>query len=152
MSKPTLANVRKQFVLSSDEVNFAGMSLSSHPKPVSRAIKRIRDGLDRQPYAYLKAHLHAAEDAVAAKAADYFGASSANIALTDGTTSGLTLLYSGLPFKPGQEILTTLHEFSGVHAIFDYLKTRQGTPSRRIRLFDQRGAPLSVCTKDIVLR
>jgi selenocysteine lyase/cysteine desulfurase len=150
--KSTLANVRNQFVLSSDVINFAGMAMSSHPKPVSRAIKRIRKGLDRQHYKYLKDNLHAAEDAVAAKAAAYFGASSPNIALTDGTTCGLTLLYAGLPFKPGQEILTTLHEFSGVLAIFDYLTKRQGIPSRRIALFDRHGALPSIATQDIVQR
>lgn len=152
MSKSNLANVRNQFVLSPDVINFAGMSMSSHPKPVSRAIRRIRDGLDRDHYLYLKSNLHAAEDAVAAKAAAYFGASSANIALTDGTTCGLTLLYAGLPFKPGQEILTTLHEFSGVLAIFDYLTKRQGVPSRRIALFDRAGNLPTISAHDIVQR
>jgi isopenicillin-N epimerase len=150
--KSTLANVRNQFMLSPGVINFAGMSMSSHPKPVSRAIKWHRDRLDRDHYLYLKANLHAAEDAVAAKAAAYFGASSANIALTDGTTCGLSLLYAGLPFKQGQEILTTVHEFSGVLAIFDYLTKRQGTPSRRITLFDPHVSLRSLSADDIVQR
>jgi isopenicillin-N epimerase len=136
VSRKPWTHVRNQFTLSPDHVNFAGLALSSHPKPVARAIKRFREGLDRDPYLFLKSNLHAAEDAVAAKAAVYFGVPSGNIALTDGTTSGMTLLYAGLKFKPGQEILTTQHEFSGILRIFDYLQARQGTPTRRISLIE----------------
>jgi selenocysteine lyase/cysteine desulfurase len=149
MSDSTWTNVRKQFIMAPDFANFAGMSLASHPKPVAKAIKRFRKGLDERPYPFLKANLHAAEDAVAAKAAAYFGATSANIALTDGTTSGLTLLYAGLPFKRGQEILTTQHEFSGVLQIFDYLQQRQGTPTRKINLLPN---PAATTQQDILKR
>jgi selenocysteine lyase/cysteine desulfurase len=150
--KSTLGNVRKHFVLTREEINFAGMALSAHPKCVAQRIREIRDGLDRSPYTYLKENLHAAEEAVAAKASAYFQVPTANIALTDGTTCGLTLLYAGIKIKPGQEILTTLHEFSGVLAILDYLEARQGIPSRRIRLFDRRGVSPTLTASEIVQR
>jgi selenocysteine lyase/cysteine desulfurase len=146
VSKALPLNIRNQFKLTADQINFAGMALTSHPKPVAKAIRRFRRGLDQRPYTFLKANLHAAEDAVAAKAAAYFGASSANFALTDGTTNGLTLLYAGLPFAPGQEILTTQHEFSGVLTLFDYLTRRQQTPTRRLTLIDREPKAITNAT------
>ena len=55
------------------------------------------------------------EDAVRAAAADYTGGKPDEIALTGNTTTGLALLYGGLPLRPRQEIVTTTHDHYVTH-------------------------------------
>ncbi len=48
-------------------------------------------------------------------ARDLLGGDEGAIAFTDSTTAGLGLLYSGLRLRPGDEILTTEHDFYATH-------------------------------------
>jgi selenocysteine lyase/cysteine desulfurase len=127
--------VRAQFRLRSDVVHLGTFLLASHPKPVRDAIARHRAGLDRNTVEYLHAKGPALEAAVLRAAASYLGASPADIALTDSTTMGLGTLYTGLAVRPGQEILTTEHDFFATHASLAEKARRSGATVRRVRLY-----------------
>src|SRR5262245_7318297 len=104
------AEVRSLFNLSREHANFAGFFLASHPKPVRDAIEAHRRGLDENPIGYFFDNVGRREGEVLAAAAEYLGVSGEDIALTDSTTMGLGLLYSGLKLRPGQDVLTTVHD------------------------------------------
>jgi selenocysteine lyase/cysteine desulfurase len=69
----------------------------------------------------------------------YMEADPLDVALTDSTTMGLGLLYSGLPLSSGQEILTTEHDYYATHEAIRLSAERSGAAVRRIRLHE-RGA------------
>ena len=107
---PSWEAVRANFNLAPDLIHMAGFFLASHPKPVRDAIEMYRRALDANPIEYWFANVTESEAAVAAAAAHYLGVDPADIALTDSTTMGLGLLYSGLKLRANQEILTTTHD------------------------------------------
>ncbi|MFI7453366.1 aminotransferase class V-fold PLP-dependent enzyme [Nonomuraea sp. NPDC049714] len=129
------ASVRAQFTLDPAYGQFAAFVLAPAPATVREAIRRHRDGLDADPH-YLPGGNASPDDSVLETAARFIGADSRDIALTDSTTMGLGLLYSGLRLRPGQDVLTTEHDFLATHEGVRLLADRTGAKVRRIRLYD----------------
>jgi isopenicillin-N epimerase len=68
--------------------------------------------------------------------ANYIGGDGQDIALTQNTTTGLALLYHGLPLREGDEILTTTHDHYVHHESIRLATGRCGATWRKIPLFD----------------
>jgi selenocysteine lyase/cysteine desulfurase len=129
-------SVRSQFALDPALAHFASFVFASHPAAVRAAIRRHREGMDANPYQYLAEHERELEVGVARAAADYLGTDADLIAFTDSTTMGLGLLYSGLRLRPGDEVLTTEHDFYSTHEALALRAARDGVTVRRVRLYD----------------
>lgn len=148
MTEERWRTVRAEFELDPTRSHFAAMMLSTHPRAVREAIRRHQQQFDAQPWAYLKGNLHAAENAVCEAASEYFDVERENIALIDGTTIGLALLFAGLQIRSDQEILTTPHEFHGALVSIE-ARERSGCRVRKVPLFrDTR----RLSTDDILAR
>jgi len=148
------ASVRAQFRLDPDFAHLSNFYIVSHPKPVRDAIDRHRQALDENPFLYLEQHMfERVEDMlwmkVIAAAAEYTGGKPEEIALTSSATMGLALIYNGLRLKPGQEILTTVHDHYSHHESIRLAAAKWGTPVRRATLYDT-GAKSN--TEEIVSR
>ena len=131
----TWTGVRAEFPLSRDYIHMALMLLTSHPRTVREAIDRHRRGLDDNPVVYGLANFGKLEEAVRAAAADYTGGKPDEIALTGNTTTGLALLYGGLPLRPRQEILTTTHDHFWAHEALRLRALHTGAAVRKIPLY-----------------
>ncbi len=129
--------VRDQFRLSRDYLHFAGFYIASHPTPVRDALEAFRRALDENPFLVVEQGLFESEQQnlqsrVRAEAAAYLGGKPEEVALTQNTTTGLALVYHGLPLKPGQEVLTTAHDHIVHHeAIRFATSTRLAIPRSR---------------------
>ncbi|HEY7592546.1 MAG TPA: aminotransferase class V-fold PLP-dependent enzyme [Actinophytocola sp.] len=132
-------SVRAQFPLDPALVHLAAFVLAAHPKPVRDAIDRHRAGLDRDTEHYVQQHGDG-EDLVRKAAAHYLDTDPGSIALTDSTTMGLGILYSGLKLRRGQEILTTEHDFYATTEAVRLAAERSGATVRRIALYDEPSA------------
>ena len=128
--------VRDQFDVSRDWAHFASFYIASHPRPVREAIEKLRRELDANPYAVVEHGLFTRPDEVRAAAASYLGGRPEEVALTRCTTEGLSLIYSGLALRPGQEILTTTHDHYSHHESIRLAGRRCGASERRITLYD----------------
>jgi selenocysteine lyase/cysteine desulfurase len=112
------------------------MLLASHPKPVRDAIEKHRDALDANPVDYYELNFAANENIVREKAAAYMNVSPGEIALTDSTTMGLAMLYSGLRLKAGQEILTTTHDHYSTEKALEFAAAKTGATISRVKLYE----------------
>lgn len=128
--------VRGMFDLAPDRVHMSAMLLTSHPAPVREAIERHRAALDRDPVGYLEANGERLTGASRQAAADYLGMSPAHVALTDSTTIGIGLIYTGLKLRAGQELLTTDEDYYVTHVALRHAAERSGATVRRIALHD----------------
>ncbi|GIJ47179.1 class V aminotransferase [Virgisporangium aliadipatigenens] len=129
------SSVRAQFGLERDKAHFAAFVFASHPASVRARIAEHAAGLDRDPVGYLGRHEEELEARVVERAAAYLGVPGGEVAFTDSTTAGLGLLYSGLKLGPGDEILTTEHDFYATHESLRLVAARTGAVVRKVRLY-----------------
>ena len=131
----TWPGVRAEFALGRDYINMALMLFASHPRPVREAIERHRRGLDDNPVTYLHENIGKLETASREAAADYVGGKPDEIALTGNTTTGLAMLYGGLPLGPRQEILVSTHDHYVTYESLRLRTLHSGTPVRKAPLY-----------------
>jgi selenocysteine lyase/cysteine desulfurase len=132
--------VRGEFLLTREYIHMALMLLASHPRPVREAIERHRRGLDEDPVSYGLSNLGRLEGAVREAAAAYLGGRADDIALTANTTTGLALLYGGLPLQRGQEIVATTHDHYSTHESLRLRALHTGASVRKVTLYAAPGA------------
>jgi isopenicillin-N epimerase len=128
--------IRGLFSVDPVYLHFGGLYLASHPLPVQQAIDTHRRGLDDNPVDYMH-QSGGREAAVLRSAASYMRADPRDIALTDSTTMGLGLLYTGLMLRPDQDILTTRHDFYATHESLRLAADRTGTAVNFIPLYQR---------------
>jgi isopenicillin-N epimerase len=132
--------VRGLFNLTPEYLHFGGLLLASHPAPVRDAIEAHRRGLDDNPVDYLHGNGPRLEAGVLRAAAAYIGGDPTDIALTDSTTMGLGLLYTGFLLGPEHEVLTTRHDFYATHEALRQAADRTGASLRQIALYQSLDA------------
>ncbi|MDQ3040238.1 MAG: aminotransferase class V-fold PLP-dependent enzyme, partial [Pseudomonadota bacterium] len=142
---PDLSNwegVRAQFTLDPSYAHFASFFIASHPTPVRESIEGYRRAIDRDPFHVLERGLFE-DDAnnlplqVQTEIASYLGGRVQDVCLTGNTTTGLALVYHGLPLKPGEEVLTTTHDHYSHHESIRLATGRSGASMRKIPLFTE---------------
>jgi isopenicillin-N epimerase len=134
-------SVRGEFELAPDYVHLALFFLASHPRPVRQAIEQYREKIDANPFIAVDSAVFESGDEniplqVCRAIASYIGGNPQDIALTQNTTTGLALLYHGLPLREGDEILTTTHDHYVHHESIRLATGRCGASWRKIPLFD----------------
>ncbi len=142
----TWEGVRAQFPLDHSMIQMAQMLLASHPKPVADAIAMQRQALDSSPAAFWEEHFQTAEGIVAQAAAKYMGVDPGEVALTDSTTMGTSLLFNGMKLKPGEEILSTTHDHYVTDKSIDFVCEKTGATNRRI---EEYADPRTVTVEEV---
>ena len=133
--------MRREFELAPDYVHLALFFLASHPTPVRQAIEQYRKKIDANPFIAVDSAIFEPGNEniplqVCRAIASYIGGDPQDIALTQNTTTGLALLYHGLPLREGDEILTTTHDHYVHHESIRLATGRCGATWRKIPLFD----------------
>lgn len=129
---------RQLFPLDFSYAHFANFLVTAHCEPIRAAIEAHRAHLDRNPALvmdYDRQEVWQHEHEVRTQAARYLNALPGQIALTGSTTEGLGIVYSGVRLKPGQEVLTTVHEHYSTRYALQYRTQRDGAVVRKISLF-----------------
>lgn len=139
-------NVRLQFDLDPAYAHFALAALASHPKIVRESIDRYRREVDRNPIeCFMKKDQLNRQ--VLEKAASYLVCQPDELSLTESTTMGLSVVFSGFLFQPGQEILTTEHEHYAAAELLRFKALNSGVQLRKISLYSD---PRNVTVGQIV--
>ncbi|QBR91362.1 aminotransferase class V-fold PLP-dependent enzyme [Nocardioides euryhalodurans] len=133
------ASVRAQFPLTTDLAQLAAFVLSPHTAQVSAAIDHHRARLDGDTDAALHDG-YQLEGAVRRAASSYAGGTADQVALTDSTTMGISVMYGGLHLRPGDEVLTTTHDFFSTDDALRLVSLRTGATVRRVTLYDDPSA------------
>jgi selenocysteine lyase/cysteine desulfurase len=142
------ASVQAQFLLDPEPAQFAAFVLSPHTHLLEASISGYRDELGVDTEAALLAGIER-EAAVRSAAAAYHGGVAGQYALTDSTTMGLGLMYGGLTLAPGDEVVTTTHDFYSTEESLRLLRKRTGATVTRVALYDD---PWAASVDDMVER
>jgi selenocysteine lyase/cysteine desulfurase len=146
--------VRRQFELDPRYIHLGLFYMASHPRPVRAAIESYRKQLEANPFQTVDQMMFASRPnnvpaKVCATIGEYIGGSADDIALTQNTTTGLALVYHGLPLKAGDEVLTTTHDHFVHHEAIRLSTERNGATWRKIPLYDSFDA---ISAEEIVSR
>src|SRR5215470_2872273 len=143
------ASVRELFDLDPRYAHLSLFYLTSHPRPVREAIEEQRRRLDANPLLTVehgmfdfKVKGSSLADRAANAIGAYIGAGGEDIALTGNTTTGLALIYFGLPLRADDEILTTAHDHYVHHEAIRLAVERAGASWRKVALYEP-GKPTS---------
>lgn len=136
------ARVRAEFDQDPAYTNLTGFLLTPHPRRVREAIAAHRDALDKNPALVLEKQLELGmtgkdsfDTAPRTAAARFLAAQPDEFALTDSTTMGLGLVYSGFRIASGKEVLTTVHDHYSTHESLRLRSARDGIQVRKIALY-----------------
>ena len=127
--------LRDQFLLTKDKVHMAQFFLASHPPSVRAAIERYQKAMDQSPSECWHHEFFEQQEKITAAAAKYLECDPSEIALTDSTTMGLGILYSGFKLNPGDEILTTTHDHYSTVKSLEFAAAKSGARVKRIDLY-----------------
>ena len=146
--------IRAQFDLDPAYTHLGLFFIASNPRPVREAIAAYRRKLDANPFLTVdRSMFEKPAESIPLKAcntiASYIGGKGEDIALTPNTTTGLSLIYHGLPLKAGDEVLTTVHDHFVQHEAIRLSAERSGATTRKIALFDSTD---TIAADDIVDR
>ncbi len=133
------ATLRDDFLLTRDKIHLGNLLFASNPRPVREAVERHRKRLDEDTVTVLEHELHTGESNLATldAAGRYMGVSRDEIALTDSTTTGISLVYLGLGLERGDEILTTKHDHFATHEALRLTAERTGAVVSTVTLYDE---------------
>lgn len=101
-------------------------SFGACPKPVLRRQAALRRQMERQPVDFLYRRWEERLDAARAAAAAFVGVDPADFAFVPNTTAGVNAVLRSLRFRPGDELLTTDHEYNACRNVLDLVAERDG--------------------------
>ena len=120
------SNLARQFLLREDVVFLNHGSFGACPRPVFETYQNFQLELERQPVAFLGRDLTARMRAPRVALSSFLGTGPDNIVGLVNATEGLNIVAQSLDLKPGDEILTTDHEYSALEKTWAYVARRTG--------------------------
>jgi selenocysteine lyase/cysteine desulfurase len=122
------------FLLDPDVVFLNHGSFGACPKPVFEALQRHQLALERNPVEFLGrrsgALLRASRQALAA----YLGARADDLVFVPNATTGVNVVARSFPLQPGDEVLTTDHEYGACEATWERVCAAAGATFRRVEI------------------
>lgn len=119
-------NLARQFLIREDVVFLNHGSFGACPRPVFEAYQRWQLDLERQPVEFLGRKLTELMRAPRIALAAELGTSEHNIVGLTNATTGLNIVAQSLDLQPGDQILTTDHEYSALEKTWAYVARRTG--------------------------
>jgi isopenicillin-N epimerase len=101
-------------------------SFGATPRVVLEAQQAWRDRLEAEPVRFMVTELEPALDRARAKLGEFVGADPDDLAFVPNATTGVNAVLASLPFGPGDELLTTDHEYNAVRNAMAHVAQRHG--------------------------
>jgi isopenicillin-N epimerase len=126
--------MKAHFLLDPDVVFLNHGSFGACPRPVFEAWQRRQLELERNPVEFLGrrsgALLRASREALAA----YLGAQADDLVFVPNATTGVNVVARSFPLEPGDEVLTTDHEYGACEATWERVCTAASAHFRRVEI------------------
>jgi isopenicillin-N epimerase len=119
-------NLARQFLLREDVVFLNHGSFGACPRPVFETYQHWQLELERQPVEFLGRNLTETMRVPRIALSAELGTSADNIVGLTNATTGLNIVAQSLDLKPGDQILTTDHEYSALEKTWAYVARRTG--------------------------
>lgn len=126
-------NLKGQFLLSPDVTFLNHGSYGACPRPVFATYQAWQAQLEHQPVAFMTpGHLALRFAEVRAALAAELRADADDLVAVPNATAGLNIVARSLPLQPGDEILTTDHEYGALDKTWAFVTASTGAVIRRV--------------------
>ena len=109
-------------------------SFGACPKPVFEALQRHQLALERNPVEFLGRRSGALLRASREALAGYLGARADDLVFVPNATTGVNVVARSFPLQPGDEVLTTDHEYGACEATWERVCAAAGATFRRVEI------------------
>ena len=122
-SPPTLADA---FLLKPEITFLNHGSYGACPRPVFEAYQRWQRTLEDDPVDFFVRRFRPLMAESRARLATYIGAQGDNVVFVPNTTHGMNIVARSLELQPGDEVLSTDHEYGAIERAWRYMCRQQG--------------------------
>lgn len=119
-------HLKSHFLLDPGVIFLNHGSFGAAPRPVFEAYQRWQLRLERQPVKFLARELLAELHSSRRVLGQFLGAGEDNLVFIPNATYGVNLVARSLGLKPGEEILTTDHEYGACDNIWKFIAKKTG--------------------------
>lgn len=133
--------LRELFLLDPDVIFLNHGSFGACPKPVFAELQRWQLAMERNPVEFLSRRSTALLLAARQRLAAYLDAAADDLAFVTNATTGVNTVAQSMALQPGDEVLTTDHEYGACDATWRWVCERSGAHYRRAQIplpFDTR--------------
>lgn len=116
----------QHWLLDPDIIFLSHGAFGACPRPVLECQNEWRARLERQPLQFLVRELEAQLDAAREQLAQFIGADADDLVFVPNATGGVNTILRSLQFQPGDELLTTDHEYNACRNALDFVAERSG--------------------------
>jgi isopenicillin-N epimerase len=117
---------RDLFLLDPEVVYLNHGSFGACPRPVFDVYQDWQRELEREPVDLLARRLDGELARVRHALSQYLGVPAGDLVLVPNATAGLNAVLRSLRFEPGDEILTTEHEYGALDLLLDFVSAQSG--------------------------
>jgi isopenicillin-N epimerase len=125
-AQPTQKALRDLFLLRSDIVFLNHGSFGACPRPVFETYQAWQLELERQPVEFLGRRFDALLRAARKELGAYLHADPEDLAYVPNATTGLNIVARSLSLQPGDEVLSTGHEYGALDRTWRFIRHKQG--------------------------
>lgn len=118
-------SLREHFLIDPEIIFLNHGSYGACPRPVFETYQRWQAELERQPVAFFR-RVHDLLAEARAVVAEYVQADPSALVFVTNATTGLNSVIRSLPLGPGDEILTTDHEYGALNRTWEYACGKTG--------------------------
>jgi isopenicillin-N epimerase len=101
-------------------------SFGACPLPVLERQRELRSQVESNPTKFFEEDYEPLLDAARARLAEFIGADADDLAFVQNATTGVNTVLRSLDLKPGDELLTTDHEYNACRNALDFVAERSG--------------------------
>ena len=145
MKFPLPSDLAKHWALDPAVVFLNHGSFGACPRAILDLQSELRSRMEAEPVRFLTRELEALLDASRARLAQFVGTAADNLAFVTNATTGVNAVARSLTFRPGDEILTTNHDYNACRCALADVAQRSGA-----RLVVAR-VPFPLCNADEVV-
>jgi len=104
------------------------------PRPVLEHQTELREKFEQNPTGWIMHELEALLDQARDRLAQFLGANPSDLALIPNATTGVNTVLRSLPFAPGDQLLTTNHEYNACRNALEFVAHRSGANIRVVSI------------------
>ena len=140
-----MSALKQYFLLDPNVVFLNHGSFGAAPKPVIEAYQNWQQRLERQPVLFLAHELDGLLLQSRRALGEYLNADANDIVYIPNATHGVNIIAHSLQLKPGDEILTTDHEYGACDYTWDFICMKTGAK------YVHQPVPLPVHSEDEIV-